>query len=334
MFNLFYRNRQLLLLTLSLVVVWGLSSFFTLPRLEDPELVQRYGTVTTFLPGASPERVEALVTEKLEAGLLELEEITLLESTSSTGISVIQIELDETINEVEPVWSKVRSKLDDTRPELPPDASQPEYEDGEVSANALIVGLVWELENDANYAILNRLADRLADQLRALPGTDKVAQFGAPDEEIRVEITAAELARLGLTAPMLAEQIRASDAKVAAGQLRSADTELLFEMDSELDSLERVRQIPIQVGGDGQTAHLGDIARVEKSQRQPATDLAIINGRPAVAIAARVESAARVDLWAVQARQVLQDSRRSSRTDSAFRSSSTRANMCNSGSTA
>jgi multidrug efflux pump subunit AcrB len=50
MFNLFYRNTQLLILTILLIVIWGMSAFITLPRMEDPELVQRFGTVTTFSP--------------------------------------------------------------------------------------------------------------------------------------------------------------------------------------------------------------------------------------------------------------------------------------------
>ncbi|MEO1068647.1 MAG: efflux RND transporter permease subunit, partial [Cyanobacteria bacterium J06638_6] len=111
--NLFYRNRQLLLLTLVLIVVWGLSAFLTLPRLEDPEITQRFARITTFLPGATPERVETLVTEKIEDRLFELEEIEALESTSGTGISVITVELKEAIADVDPVWAKVRSKVDD-----------------------------------------------------------------------------------------------------------------------------------------------------------------------------------------------------------------------------
>ena len=55
--NLFYRNRQLLFLTLTLIVVWGLSAFFTQPRLEDPEIVQRSATITTLFPGATSDRV-------------------------------------------------------------------------------------------------------------------------------------------------------------------------------------------------------------------------------------------------------------------------------------
>ena len=38
--NLFYRNPRLLILTLCLIVIWGLSSFQLLPRMEDPEIIQ------------------------------------------------------------------------------------------------------------------------------------------------------------------------------------------------------------------------------------------------------------------------------------------------------
>ncbi|MBD0335672.1 MAG: efflux RND transporter permease subunit, partial [Cyanobacteria bacterium Co-bin13] len=117
MLNLFYRNRQLLILTLVLIFAWGLSAFFTLPRMEDPEITQRFGNITTFLPGATPERVEALVTDKIEKKLFELQEIESVRSTSSNGISVITVELKENVRDVDPVWAKVRSKMDDAVPE-------------------------------------------------------------------------------------------------------------------------------------------------------------------------------------------------------------------------
>ena len=306
MHNLFYRNRQLLTLTLTLIVVWGLSAFFTLPRLEDPEITQRHSTITTFFPGASAERVESLVTEKIEEELSDIEAIDNLESTSSPGVSVISIELKETIPDVAPVWAKVRSQLDDAIPQLPEGASEPEYEDRRVKASALIVGLTWELDTPVNYTILRRVAAGLEDQLRALPGTDKVEMYGDPDEEIQVEVSQADLAALGLTAQDLAQQIRASDAKVSAGQLRGDSTEFLFEVDSELDSLERIRQIPIRMGGEGQVAQLGDIANLVKGVRSPISDLTLVGGRPAVVLSVTVESSQRVDQWARLARQTLE----------------------------
>jgi multidrug efflux pump subunit AcrB len=311
MLNLFYRNRQLLILTLIMVVVWGLSAFLTLPRMEDPEIVQRFARFTTYLPGATPERIETLVTEKIEEKLFELEEIESIESTSSTGVSVIAVELKESIRDVDSVWASVRSKVDDAVPELPPDATEPEYQDSTTKASALIVGLTWMLDSEPNYTILGRLAETLEDQLRAIPSTDKVDIFGEPDEEIRVDITASELSRLGLTAQALSQQVAASDAKVSAGQYRSEGQEFLLEVDSDLDSLEQIRAIPIQAGSRGQVARLGDIATVTKSIQDPATDLAFVNGHPAVVLSATVASAQRVDLWAEQARQVIQEFRTS-----------------------
>ncbi|WP_318719476.1 MULTISPECIES: efflux RND transporter permease subunit [unclassified Roseofilum] len=303
---IFYRNKQLLILSLILIIVWGISSFLTLPRMEDPQLVQRFGAVTTFLPGATPQRVESLVTDKIEQELLELEEIDLLESTSTTGLSFIQIELKERITEVDPVWSKVRSKLEDVSVELPPGASDPEYQEGDPSANALIVGLTWEIDSEPNYTILRRLAEGLEDKLRTIPGTDTVDIFGVAEEEIQVDVNAVDLAQLGLTAQELAQQILASDAKVSAGQFRSSETELLFEVDSELDSLERIRQIPIQLGNQGQITRLGDLAQLTKGLEDPPTELAIINGYPGVSVAAKVESDYRVDLWTEDALAQLQ----------------------------
>ncbi len=303
--NLFYRNRQLLFLTLTLIVVWGASSFFTLPRLEDPEIVQRNSTITTIFPGASAERVESLITDKIEDEFSDVKEIDNIESKSGPNISVVTIALKDTVADVAPVWAKIRSKLEDVTPELPPGALEPAYEDADVKANALIAGLTWDLDSPVNSAILQRVAEDLKDDLEAIPGTEKVELFGLAEEEIQVNIDQFAAARLGLTAQMVAQQVQASDAKVSAGKLQGTTNELLLEVNSALESLERVRQIPIQIGESGQVSLLGDIASVDKAVREPADELALIGGKPAVVLSAQVESSFRVDDWAENANQVL-----------------------------
>ncbi|MBC8121919.1 MAG: efflux RND transporter permease subunit [Gemmatimonadaceae bacterium] len=307
MSNLFYRNRQLLALTLFLILVWGVASFQALPRLEDPEITERFALVTTRLAGASAERVESLVTEKIEQKLFEIEEIDTLESTSRLGLSTITVELKETVGDVEKVWSRVRDKVADAVPQLPQGTSEPEFENSEVRASALIVALTWDLPTPTNQAILRRLAEELEDRLRFIPGTEKVEFFGDPEEEILVEIEPADLAMLGLTAEDLSTQIRASDAKVAAGRLRGGN-DLLFEVEGELDSLARISRIPIRSSTTGQ-ARLGDIARVSKGTSEPLTDLALVNGRPAIALSVLVESGQRLELWAETAHKSLEEFR-------------------------
>ncbi|MFQ3613298.1 MAG: efflux RND transporter permease subunit [Cyanobacteriota bacterium] len=305
MSNLFFRNGQLLILTLILIVVWGLSSFFALPRLEDPELTPRNAIVTTFLPGASPERMETLVTDPIEQQLRELEEIDTLTSTSRLGISVIEVELKDTITNVDAAWSRVRDKASDAIPSLPTAATEPEVEVATISANALIVGLVWDLPGDPNYGVLSRLAETLQEDLRRIPGSKSVERFGEAEEEIRVEVDPVRLAQLGLTPQAVAMQLQASDARVSAGQVRGFDNQLLLEIQGELDSLERIRRTPIQVGSDGQVAYVGDIAQVRRGIREPLAAKAVLDGKSAVVVAAQVESQERVDEWAVRAHALL-----------------------------
>ena len=134
--NLFYRNLRLLILTILAIAVWGLSSFFSLPQMEDPELTPRFGVITTSFPGATAERVESLIADKLEQSLFEVEEVSNIESTSRLGFSSVSVELKDTIKDVDPVWSRVRDKVNDTIPKLPSSASTPEFEQSRAKANA------------------------------------------------------------------------------------------------------------------------------------------------------------------------------------------------------
>jgi len=315
MVKLLYRNFRLLILTIFLICVWGITSYVGLPRLEDPELVSRVALVNTFYPGANAERVEALVTEKIEAKLSDIEEVKIIESTSRTGVSIISVELLDRMqrSEVDGVWSRVRDKLREVQPELPPGIIEPELEKTEVKAYALIAALTWEQDESPNYAILQRQAKSLQDQLRLIDGTQKVEIFGNPDEEIRVTVNSSDLAGLGLTAVQLSQQIQQSDSKQSAGQLRSANNDLLIEVKGELDSLKQLRQIPIRCNtcgsNDSQFKLLGDLAKIEKGIVEPATELAFAGGHPAVTVAAFVESQKRIDQWAKQAHKTIDDFR-------------------------
>ncbi|NEQ70505.1 MAG: efflux RND transporter permease subunit, partial [Symploca sp. SIO2D2] len=309
MYTIFYRNTRLLILTLILIVVWGFSSFQTLPRLEDPELVSRNAVVTTFLPGADAERVEALVTEKIEDEIAEVEEILTYESTSRAGVSVVNIELSEQVTaaEVSVIWSRVRDKLDDAALEFPPDTTEPELDEVEVKAYALVAAITWEQDDEPNYGILSRLTTTLKNQLDTLPGTESIDLFGEPNEEIVVQVDPAQLASLGLTPQTLSQQIVQTDSKTAAGQIRRARTDFSLEIDGELDSLDRLSRTPIQFSDSGQFVFLGDIAQIEKGTQEPLQEMAIASGKPAVALGVFVQSNYRLDKWEKQAQKVLEE---------------------------
>lgn len=239
--NLFYRNSRLSALVIGLILVSGLSSFALLPRMEDPLLTPRFAMINTRLPGADAERVESLVSDKIENELHDISEIKEIRSVSRSGVSTITLELRGDVYEVDTVWSRIRDRIDEATVHLPPEASDPEFDELDVKAYAQIVALKWAPESpqstEPNNAILRRLAEDLKDVLEAAPGTEKVDIFGDPDEEMVVEISAADLAAYGLTVDEVARQLAASDAKVSSGHLRnSSDLDHRGRRRARLDS--------------------------------------------------------------------------------------------------
>lgn len=295
----FYRNIRLLILAFILITAWGISSFQALPRQEDPEMVSRVAIVKTAFPGASAERVEALVTEVLESEIAEIEEIKTIESDSRVGFSTVTIELVDAVKNAQPVWSKVRDEMDDAAASFPPGARVPELDEAKTKAYTAIASLTWNQPSKPNYPVLRRYGEQLEVGMRSVTGTEEVEIFGDPNEEITVEIDAPELVAVGLSPQELAEQINLSDAKVTAGQYRSDRSNIAIEVDSELKTIERIRQIPIQ-NKEGQFTRLSDIAQVNRSIQTPPTDLALVSGNPAVVVGVRMKSGLRIDQWATK----------------------------------
>ncbi|MEZ6119080.1 MAG: efflux RND transporter permease subunit [Pirellulaceae bacterium] len=307
MATLFLRDRRLLALTICLILVAGLTSFTVLPRMEDPELTPRAAMVNTIFPGADAQRVESLVTEKLEEVLREAPEIKEMRSNSRAGVSSISIELHDDIYETDVIWAQLRDKINEAQPLLPAGARESIFDELDVRAYALIIALSWTADREPNYAILRRLSEEVRDRLQAVPGTEKVRIHGDPQEEITITIPPERLAALQLSMADVAAQLNATDSKVAAGQLRSDRSDLLLEVRGELDSLQRIQATPIRFGDASQFVTLGDIATVSKGVRTPQTNLALIDGRHGVALGAFVRPDYRIDRWAADIQQALDD---------------------------
>lgn len=304
-----HRDTRLLLLLIALIAVGGLSSLSVLPRAEDPRIVNRGGGVVTRLAGADAERIEALVTRPLEEALLELDEVRELKSTSRAGVSVIRIELEDAIgwDDVDQAWSRVRDELTDAEPELPEGATRPNLTYDDFYAMTVIAAVRWDSDTAPSFPMLNRLAEDLEDSLRAVPGTEYTDLFGYTDEQIVVELDQARLTSLGLTAADVARAIAAGDAKVDAGIVRSGQKNMVVEVTGEIDSLERMGSITIRRGVEGDFVTLSQIASITKQVAEPRTNVALSDNAPALVVGARMAPGERVDIWAADARTVIED---------------------------
>ena len=110
---------QITIVALVLILFAGFQTFQTMPRDEDPGFIIRTATVMTYFPGASPERMEQLVTDKLEKSIRQMPEIDFISSQSKTGVSIIFVNIQERYSAMRPIWDNLRRKVDSAKDQLP-----------------------------------------------------------------------------------------------------------------------------------------------------------------------------------------------------------------------
>ena len=205
------------------------------------------------------------------------------------------------------VFSKMRDRLADVVAVLPQGASAPDFNDkNSAVAFSMIASIAWGDDERPAFGVMNRLAEELGDRFRELGGTDNVRIYGEPQEEVSVVLDGGELSSLGLTAAAVADRIARADTKLPAGALRNANRDLFIEVDGELESLARVRSIPLLAPSGGRVVTVGDVADVSKRWRDPPFDMAYTDGKRAILVAAQTRRDIRLDRWAVDARDMIE----------------------------
>ncbi len=158
-----------------LLFLAGIQAFIDLPKAQDPGYIVRTAVITTRFPGASPERVELLVTDKIEKKAQEMPEVDSITSSSRTGISIINVNFKESYKEMRPIFDDLRRKVDDIVGDLPDEVRDLNINDefGDV------FGSVYALTGDGySHAELETIANEFRDRLLNEPDIAKVSLHG------------------------------------------------------------------------------------------------------------------------------------------------------------
>lgn len=311
MAEILFRNPRFFALFLLVIFAVGLTSLSTIGRQEDPTITNFAGTVIVPYPGASPDRVEALVTRPLEDELRKIDEIDKLTSTSSTGITVVMVRLLETLekDDMDRVWAEVRDAMSDAQAEFPAGVGSPKLDQDRLSAFTAIVGISPAENRNVPLSVTSRVAQSLADNLRNMNGSKMVEVFGEPEEEIRVKADPVALSARGLSVDQIAMALRAADTRQTAGRTGGDQLDLMVDVAGQFDSIERIGEVIVSSSRDGSATRVADIADVSRELVSPASTMAIVDGKTGVLVAVTMQDGLQVDKWSEKLRQRVADFR-------------------------
>ena len=274
------KNRITLVLV-TLLFLSGVLAYVNLPKAQDPGFTVRAAVITTRLPGAAPERMEQLVTDKIEKKVQEMPEVDFISSESRSGISIVTVNFKESYKNMRPIFDDMRRKVDDVAEDLPKGINGPHVNDefGDV------FGSVFTLAGEGyNYADLEDVADEIRDELLKEPDIAKVSIHGAQEEVVFVEYNNARLTELGLSPQQLASVLASVNILSSGGNIVNGRERVALEPTGNYESVEELRRTVLELPSGG-LVYLGDIANVYRDYVDPPSSIARVNGQPTLVLA-------------------------------------------------
>ncbi len=266
------------------IALWGYLTYTGMPRAEDPGFIIRAAQVITVFPGASPERVEMLVTDKLEKAIQEMPEVDFIESASQVGLSVITVNALESLDEMQPIWDDLRRKVERAAPELPQGVIGPSVNDEFGDVFGTIVTIAAD-EAEFDYAYLKEVADDVRDELLLIPEVAKVEIYGAQEERIFVEYNNARLSEIGISPAQLQIILSARNITSPGGDILTESERLVLEPSGNFESLEDLRRTVINLPATTDLLFLDDITTIRRGYIDPPQSIMRTSGDRSLGLA-------------------------------------------------
>jgi len=260
------------------LVVAGLFSYTQLPVKNFPNVEFPAVSVTVTRSGAAPAEMETQVARPIENALSGLSNVVTIASSVNQGsdTTVIQFELGQ---DLQKATDDVRSKVDQTRAQLPRDVDPPIVQRLEIDEQPIISYAVVApdmSERDLSWFIDNDLT-RI---LQSRPGVASVSRVGGVDREINVIVDPDRMAALGVTANQINDAINQTSVDAPGGRVAVGDREQTLRVLGGAPNADAIRNLTIPAAG-GRFVRLSDVADVGDGSSEVRT-YALLNGKPVV----------------------------------------------------
>jgi len=272
------------MIVLSLVVI-GAASYFKLGVDRFPSVDLPTVSVRTTLPGASPEEMESLVTQRIEEVVNTVDGIEELRSVSGQGTSFVMatFKLDRSL---ESAAQDVRDRVNTLGRDLPEDATPPVVTKFDNDSTPV---LTVSLSADRSIRELTELADKTVRvQLERVGGVGEVRIIGGLQRAINVWIDAERLAAYQIPIVNIRQALERQNADVPGGNVDTGKEELVLRTLGRYTDPRGFEDLVI-ANVNGAPIRLRDVGRVEDGTKEQRS-LSRLNGAPTVTLEIRRQS--------------------------------------------
>lgn len=247
-------------LVLIVFVLLGFVGIFTLKNVAlglFPDIESPYISVNTVYAKAGPESVEKTVTELLEGSLVSVNGLKNLYSSSSEGVSSIQLEFNYG-TDMDVAMSDVRDKLDRVTRRLPDDASSPTI--FRMNSDSMPIMRIAVRGNRSVDDLKQIAEDSISDILEQAAGVAEAGVYGGKTKIVRVELEQNRLAAYGFTVTQVASALAKQNLELGGGKLNEGQKDYVIRTTGEFASIDEINNAVITTI-NGYDVKLQDVGR-------------------------------------------------------------------------
>lgn len=258
------RNWQFTLVLTLLFAALGYNAFQSVPRTEDPSFDAPFFTVITVASGMEATEIEKLITDPIEDAFNELDDVKELNSTTSAGVSIVHVEFDWALRDMDRKYDEIIREMNRLRPDLPAAVNSVTIRKGQPGLTNIVQ---FALVGDVSYRELTDRARDLKDLLEGVNGVRQVEIWGAPESEVRVALDLARMSRLGVTIDDVTRAIEGENAEIPGGALQAGGMRFNLKTTGSYDNLEEVADTIVAAEG-ASVVHVRDVADVAWAEEE------------------------------------------------------------------
>lgn len=256
---------QFTLVMFVLLSALGAYALTAIPRQEDPTFPIPLTSIIVVYPGADPVDVERLAVDPIEDAIAELDDVTQIRSTSESGLAVIRVEFDWSVDP-DRKYDEVVREVNALRGELPDDIRSITFRKANPGlVNILQYALVSE---SADARTLRRLAEDFEALIETVPGIRRAESWGYPEPEIRVALDLPRIAALGLPLSTVVTAVENEGASIPGGAIDLGDRRYNLKTTGDYASIDAVAATTVATR-NGRPIRLDEVATVTWAGSEP-----------------------------------------------------------------
>ena len=261
-------NKTIIYVLMTIFLVSGITAYKTMPRELFPEINSSNIFVTTIFPGNNAEEIEKLITDPLEQEIKGVIGLIEIESTSSEGISIINIEFDDDIpTEV------ARLRVKDLVDNVTVGDDWPTFNNAKVDPNIFEFDIAERfpvlnisLVGDYKVEELKEYAEYLDTRIERLPQVKTVEVRGIQDFEVEIAVNPYKMKATKTSFGNIINAISQENITVSAGSLISDGQRRNVKIIGEVSDPSQLNRLIVK--RDDGPVYLEDVASVSFREKE------------------------------------------------------------------